>query len=146
MDMFPAYKTTKGLNIIEVSEDFEKYTENVTQLVVCNLNGKIQEIQDELANIFKDRIGLQQNTGYTMDITPPGINKAVGLSKLAQYLQIDKSEIMACGDGDNDLAMIEYVGLGVAMENAIDDVKNIAQFITKDCDENGIAYVIDKFI
>lgn len=53
---------------------------------------------------------------------------------------------MACGDGDNDLAMIEYAGLGVAMGNAIDDVKNIAQFITKDCDENGIAYVIDKFI
>ena len=146
MDMFPAYKTTKGLNIVEVGEDFEKYTENVTQLVVCNLNGKIQEIQDELTDIFKDRIGLQQNTGYTMDITPPGIDKAVGLSKLAQYLQIDKSEIMACGDGDNDLAMIEYVGLGVAMENAIDDVKNIAQFITKDCDEDGIAYVIDKFI
>ena len=126
--------------------NFEKYTENVTQLVVCNLNGKIQEIQDELADIFKNRIGLQQNTGYTMDITPPGIDKAVGLSKLAQYLQIDKSEIMASGDGDNDLAMIEYVGLGVAMENAIDDVKNIAQFITKDCDEDGIAYVIDKFI
>ena len=63
---------------------------NVTQLVVCNLNGKIQEIQDELADIFKNRIGLQQNTGYTMDITPPGIDKAVGLSKLAQYLQIDK--------------------------------------------------------
>ena len=146
MDMFPAYKTTKGLNIVEVGEDFEKYTENVTQLVVCNLNGKIQEIQDKLADIFKDRIGLQQNTGYTMDITPPGIDKAVGLSKLAQYLQIDKSEIMACGDGDNDLAMIEYAGLGVAMGNAIDDVKNIAQFITKDCNENGIAYVIDKFI
>ena len=107
---------------------------------------KIQEIQDELADIFKNRIGLQQNTGYTMDITPPGIDKAVGLSKLAQYLQIDKSEIMACGDGDNDLAMIEYAGLGVAMENAIDDVKNIAQFITKDCDEDGIAYVINKFI
>mgnify|MGYP000473611364 FL=1 len=51
--MFPAYKTTKGLNIVEVGEDFEKYTENVTQLVVCNLNGKIQEIQDELADIFK---------------------------------------------------------------------------------------------
>lgn len=146
MDMFLAYKTTKGLNIVEVGDEFEKYTENVTQLVVCDLNGNIQKIQDELSNIFKDKIGLQQNTEYTMDITLPNINKAVGLSKLAQYLQIDKSEIMACGDGDNDLDMIEYAGLGVAMGNAIDDVKNIAQFITKDCDEDGIAYVIDKFI
>lgn len=123
MNMFPAYKTTKGLNIVEVENDFERYTENVTQLVICDLNGKIQEIQDELANIFKNKIGLQQNTGYTMDITPPSINKAVGLNKLAQYLKIDKNEIMACGDGDNDLAMIEYAGIGVAMENAIDDDK-----------------------
>lgn len=45
MDMFPAYKTTKGLNIVEVGEDFEKYTENVTQLVVCNLNGKSKKFK-----------------------------------------------------------------------------------------------------
>lgn len=43
MDMFLAYKTTKGLNIVEVGDEFEKYTENVTQLVVCDLNGNIQK-------------------------------------------------------------------------------------------------------
>lgn len=146
MNMFPAYKTTKGLNIVEVGENFNDYLENVTQIVVCNFEGKIQQIYEEIASTFGNRIGLQQNTGYTMDITPPGITKSVGLSKLAEYLNIKREEIMACGDGDNDLTMIKYAGIGVAMENAIDDVKNVAQFITKDCDEDGIAYAIEKYL
>lgn len=145
MDMFPAYKTTKGLNIVGVGDNYEPYLENVTQLVVCDLEGNIQKIYDEISTVFAGKIGLQQNTGYTMDITPYGITKAVGLEKLAEYLGIKQEEIMACGDGDNDLTMIEYAGLGVAMENGIDEVKEIAQFITKDCDEAGIAHAIEKF-
>ena len=146
MNMFPAYKTTKGLNIVAVGDDFVDYLDKVTQLVICDFNGNIGKIQDKVASIFTNTIGLQQHTEYTMDITPPNITKAVGLAKLAEYLNIQPDEIMACGDGDNDLAMIKYAGLGVAMENAIDEVKSVAQFITKDCDDDGIAYVINKFI
>ena len=89
---------------------------------------------------------MQQNTGFTMDVTPPGINKAVGLSRLADYLGIKQMEVMAVGDGDNDLDMIRYAGIGVAMENAIDDLKKAASFITKDCDNDGIAYAIEKLV
>ncbi len=144
--MFPAYGTTKGLKIIPVENNYASYTKNVTQIVVCDANHNIQHIYDEIAQIFGNKIGLQQNTGYSMDITPPGITKSVGLSKLADYLNIKPEEIMAVGDGDNDLTMIAYAGMGVAMENGIDDVKKIAQFITKDCDDSGIAYVLEKFV
>ena len=57
-----------------------------------------------------------------------------------------KEEIIACGDASNDLAMIEYAGLGVAMENATDDVKEIANYQTKSNNEDGIAEVVNKFI
>lgn len=144
--MFPAYRTTKGLNIVEVGDDYAKYAANVTQLVICDINGKIQSIYDYVAEHFQGKIGLQQNTGFTMDVTPPGINKAVGLSKLADYLGIKQAEVMAAGDGDNDLDMIKYAGVGVAMENAIADLKEVASFITKDCDDNGIAYAIEKLV
>ena len=53
---------------------------------------------------------------------------------------------MAIGDGDNDLSMIKYAGCSVAMENAIADLKAEASFITKDCDEDGVAYAIEKFV
>ncbi len=145
-DMFPAYKTTKGMHIVAVGDDYKKYIYNVTQLVICDYTGHIQKAYDKVSAEFKNNLGFQQNTGYTMDVTPPGITKSVGLSKLAQYLNISPDEIMAAGDGDNDLTMIEYAGLGIAMDNAIDELKNIAQFITKDCDDSGIAYAFEKFV
>lgn len=144
--MFPAYKTTKGLNIVEVGNDYKNYINNVTQLVICDINGKIQQIYDYVAEVFNGKIGLQQNTGFTMDVTPPGITKAVGLKKLADYLGVKQEEVMAIGDGDNDLSMIKYAGCGVAMDNAIADLKAEASFITKDCDEDGVAYAIEKFV
>ena len=54
--------------------------------------------------------------------------------------------MIACGDGFNDASMIQYAGLGVAMENAKEQVKEVADFITKSNEEDGVAYVIERFI
>ena len=54
--------------------------------------------------------------------------------------------MIACGDGFNDVSMIEYAGLGVAMENAKEQVKEVADFITKSNEDDGVEYVIEKFI
>ena len=71
-----------------------------------------------------------------------GIDKATSLDRLAKSLNIKQEEVMAFGDGYNDLSMIEYAGLGVAMENAVDGVKQRANMITKSNNEDGIAYGI----
>ena len=65
--------------------------------------------------------------------------------KLGEFLGIRKEEIMACGDGDNDLSMIEAAGLGVAMENADDEVRQAADYITCSNNEDGVAKAIEKF-
>lgn len=144
--MFPAYITTKGLQIKPVGDDYKNYIHDVTQLVICKQGYEIQPVYDYVEKTFGDKIGLQQNTGRTMDVTPPGIHKAIGLAKLAEYLKINQNEIMAIGDGDNDLTMVKYAGTGVAMGNAIDELKENAQFITKNCDDSGVAYAIEKFV
>ena len=54
--------------------------------------------------------------------------------------------MIACGDGYNDLSMIKYAGLGVAMENAVLPVRQAADFVTKSNNDDGVAYVIEKFI
>ena len=77
---------------------------------------------------------------------PKGIDKAQSLDKLLKSLGYTKEELICCGDGFNDLSMIQYAGLGVAMANAQDKVKEAADFITKSNDEDGVAYVIEKFI
>ena len=59
---------------------------------------------------------------------------------------ISRENIIACGDGFNDLSMIQYAGVGVAMENAVDAVKKEADYITTSNNEDGIAKVIEKYI
>ena len=77
----------------------------------------------------------------------PGIHKAKAIEHLSRYFGIKQENILAFGDEDNDLEMIEYAGHGVAMKNGIDELKNIANAITPFTnDENGLAkYLQDYF-
>ena len=77
---------------------------------------------------------------------PAGVTKAFALERLAKQLDVNPQEIMAIGDANNDIEMLEYAGLGVAMGNASDYVKNLADAVTDSCEENGVATAIEKFI
>ena len=75
---------------------------------------------------------------YGFDVIPLNYNKAKGIEALINYLGIKKEEVIAIGDGHNDAEMIKYAGLGIAMGNAIDKCKKVADYITSDIDDNGI--------
>ena len=77
---------------------------------------------------------------------PQNVHKATSLEKLLGVLNMDVRDLIACGDGYNDLTMIEYAGVGVAMANAQDIVKKHADYITLSNDEDGLVPVVDKFI
>lgn len=81
-----------------------------------------------------------------LEFTKCGVSKAVGVQFLAESLNISKEEVMAVGDSENDLEMIRSVGLGVAMGNASETVKNAADEVTFTNDEEGVAAVIDKYV
>ena len=68
------------------------------------------------------------------------------MEKLGEHFGIKRSEMIAVGDGYNDLSMIEYAGLGVAMANSKDPIKEKADFVTLSNDEDGVAHVIHKFV
>ncbi|MDD4986083.1 MAG: Cof-type HAD-IIB family hydrolase, partial [Dehalococcoidales bacterium] len=74
-----------------------------------------------------------------INIVAPGVSKGTALEALAGYLGISLSEIMAIGDGENDIPLIASAGLGIAMGNAPDEVKAIADGITLDIEHNGLA-------
>jgi hydroxymethylpyrimidine pyrophosphatase-like HAD family hydrolase len=82
-----------------------------------------------------------------MFIANPGVHKASGLKKLGDLLNIDLSEMIAFGDGANDFEMIEKVGLGVAMDNAIEGLKAKAKYHTDTVDNDGVyKFLIEKNI
>ena len=83
---------------------------------------------------------------YFLELVPKGIDKARSLSVLLEKLGMTKDEMIAVGDGFNDLSMIQYAGLGVAMANAQEVVKGNADFITLSNEEDGVAHVVEKFI
>lgn len=88
---------------------------------------------------------LVGSLGYNIEINAAGVNKGSGLVSLGRLLGIRREEIMACGDGDNDLLMLKEVGFGVAMANAEEEVKKAADYITLSNEEDGVADAIEKF-
>ena len=77
---------------------------------------------------------------------PQNVDKAQSLLTLLNTIGIDSDEMICCGDGFNDISMIEVAGLGIAMENAQDIVKSSADYITLSNDDEGILHVINKFM
>lgn len=84
--------------------------------------------------------GLQAfpNRSTYADVCLSHISKEAGLKAIENYLYITKDEIIAFGDQNNDLEMVAYAGVGVAMGNGSDEVKKVATYITDDCDKDGI--------
>lgn len=106
------------------------------------LDPKIKEIPTE----FHENYEIIKTRSMLLEFMPKGVTKAYGISLLAKDLGLKQEEIMAIGDEENDLPMIEYAGLGVAMENAVPFVKEAANYVTSSNVEHGVAKVIEKFV
>lgn len=83
---------------------------------------------------------------FFLEVLPRGIDKALSLERLLEVLGLSREEMIACGDGYNDLSMIRFAGLGVAMENAVLPVRKAADYITASNNEDGVGKVVEKFM
>ena len=81
-----------------------------------------------------------------MEFLDKSVNKGAGVSAVTKQLGLNREEVICVGDAGNDLDMIRYAGLGVAMGNAFEEIKAEADYITHTNEEDGVAYVIEKFM
>ena len=95
---------------------------------------------------FGDAVCVQQNTGTSVDITPPGTSKAVGVRALADALGLTMDEVMVAGDADNDVEMLAMGAFSVVPANGLPAAKERASYVTASNDENGIAAAVEKFV
>lgn len=94
---------------------------------------------------YKDKV-IDKEYEY-LDISPKNINKSTALNILKDYLKVDNSEIMAIGDNLNDLDMVKNSGVGVAVANAYDELKQVAKYTTQNpVEKGGFAEAVYKFI
>ena len=89
---------------------------------------------------------VSESVPNDIEVMPLGVDKGTGLSALAEYLNLTPAEVMAVGDGENDLAMLRYAGLSVAMGNACDTVKKTARVVTETNDEDGLAKAVERVL
>ena len=133
--------------VVNLIEDYNCfYNLDINKLIVIDKSENIQSFLKDVKEGIKDKCSYFTSQSYFLEFVPYGIDKGVALKKLANYLGIKQEEVIAIGDGANDLSMIEYADLGVAMENASDYVKEKADFITSDNNHQGIKEVLDKFV
>ena len=106
----------------------------------------LHELELQLSKDLFGQVEVYRSAGFFLECVPPGVDKAKSLERLLAMVNIEKDDVIAVGDGFNDLSMIEYAGLGIAMDNAPGEVKSRANFVTSSNDEDGVAKVIEKFI
>lgn len=122
------------------------FINNINHCDNIYVNAKTTLIRDEICQAIKDIEDIFFTCSEADDVEIGGnYSKGQSLIELATLLGINPDEIMAIGDGGNDVNMFKQVGMSVAMENANDEVKKEAKYVTKDCENNGVAYAIRKF-
>lgn len=104
------------------------------------------ELERRLAAQFVGRLSVYRSEPFFIEVMPLHVDKAASLERLLNRLDMRARDVIACGDGFNDLSMIRFAGLGVAMANAQESVKREADYVTLSNDEDGVAHVIEKFI
>ena len=104
-----------------------------------------ENLESNFQIYFGNQLSIYRSEPFFLEIMPANVNKAQALEKLLKYLKYNRKMLIACGDGLNDISMIEYAGIGVSMGYAKDIVKEKADFITKSNAEDCGANAIDIF-
>lgn len=118
----------------------------MNKLLIAGEASILEKMEIELVNDYKDQLNIYRSEPFFLEVMPPKIDKAYALGKLLDILNLKREEMICCGDGFNDLTMIQFAGLGVAMENAQQVVLDAADFVTLSNDNDGIAHVIEQFM
>lgn len=108
--------------------------------IVCTIPQEKEELKSRLAEL-QDVFPIS-TTDFNIEICSKGWSKREGLKKLCQSLNLSPSHVAALGDSENDLEMLEWAGTGIAMGNACTKAKEIAQYITKSNEQDGVVYAL----
>lgn len=135
-----------GMPVQEV-ENFVEYVDfDVNKLLMTAPAERAEQYEQFLQEQYGDRISVYRSEPFFIELMPKGVDKASSIDRMLSTVGLTRENTICCGDGYNDLTMIEYAGVGVAMANAQEKVKEKADYITGSNDEDGIVQVIDEFI
>lgn len=148
----PEYLENYEIALIENIDDFLKENK-VVQIAMCHENlERIEELKKYIHTNTNLKVinqfiwEVNDKVMYSIHITNKSVSKGNAMSGMCKYLKIDLSDVVAIGDKANDISMIQMAGFGVAMGNAIEEVKQIADFITTSNENDGVAEALKQII
>ena len=125
-------------------DDFDEIDDRVFRISVCYLKGPAGELFDDFSRCYADQASLVCAHPVFMDVMNPGINKAVGVSMLQQYLGLTSAQTMAFGDYDNDIEMLKNAGIAYIMENAPLWMRELSPYLAPSNEDRGVIKVLEK--
>ena len=130
-----------------VVEDFvSKIKFDINKILLAGEPDELDEYQKILSKRYDGLLEIYKSAPYFLELMPFGVSKGSMLPLLLDHLGINRDELMAFGDHYNDLTMIGYAGMGVAMGNGEAEVKKIANYVCPSNDDDGIADTLNKFV
>ncbi|ELJ8515558.1 HAD family phosphatase [Vibrio cholerae] len=134
-----------GLNITEM--DFTQLADDhpIIKAMIVGEPEKLTQAIAQLPAQWREEFTVVQSAPFFLEFLNTGSNKGIGVQAIAEHLGIQASEVICMGDAENDHHMLQYAGLGIAMANAMEETKHIADHITLSNDHDGVAVAIERF-
>ncbi len=140
------YEKLSGMKAIPLGAEFYSMKHEPTKMLCLAEPHEMQEIKKGVIQEIGEELFVATSKAIYLELTHPSVNKGHALGLLADSLHIKQEEVMAIGDSNNDIPMLEYAGFGVAMGNATDKIKAVAQAVTSHNNAHGVAEAIEKYV
>ena len=140
------YADFQGLELHPVGDLLDWLDKAPTKLVVIDDPDVLDGLKQRMLERFGGRLYISKSLPYFLEFASPDVTKATGLEFLADHLGLARERTVAFGDGENDIELVEWAGYGVAVENADDLVKEVADFVCPSVDDEGVAQVLEAYL
>lgn len=147
-DNFWMKREEETVHVAPVQKDLDKYVEEEPKVYKILCTGEAGQL-DELHKLLQQEVSVvtvHKSKENNLEVVPKEASKDKAIEKVMEQLQVEKEDIMAIGDNYNDIDMLSFAGLGVAMGNAPDEVKEAADEVTAGNDEDGIQKILEKYV
>ena len=138
--------TLNNIDIVSMNE--EDINDDITfcKIMIIDEPEKLEEVLENIPKDLFDKYTIVRSAPFFLEFLNKNANKGTALEALCNTINIPLSKSIAVGDEENDQHMIKMAGLGVAMGNATEHLKSIADYVTKSNDEDGVAYAIENIL
>src|SRR5688500_18637296 len=140
------YSRFQNLVVHEVGDLLAWLQKPPTKLVAVDEPDKLDRLEAEMKERFAGRLYIAKSLPYFLEFASPEVTKGSGLAFLAEHIGFGPAETVAFGDGENDVELLEWAGYAVAVANAHERVRAVADLVCPSAEEEGVAQVLEAFL